>query len=449
VICDNNNCTLSAVERAEGEIFTVYTNILMKRRRTLEMEHPILAPFGEESIVELSTKGNSNFARGAFGEISIALRRENATFELVAIKTIEHAVSGETNSFGSSSCGIPILSREVANELCALRQLNPHPNIAPLVACFLSKSSFSAGHALSLAFEYSPTDLYLTLEWRRRKLLPPVSYPTIKAISCDLFAALAHCHRLGVLHRDIKPGNLLITSAGRVQLCDFGLAKLFLGEDGSSLPAPTSGETGTKGLCTLWYRPPEVLLGGSAAHPAVDIYSAGLVLAELLAGRPLFKGPTNVVGQLSRIYEVLGSPSETRWPTAKLLPDHGKLMFAAHEPKQWSDVLPRVTECQGLDNLIAGTVALDPSQRLSAAKVLDHTFLVTKHGKSHTATLTQELVPPSLAIPPLLAGDNASVMTAVAFSLAKKRKSLLAKDVMEWQGSDLPSVTLQSKMAQC
>jgi hypothetical protein len=99
--------------------------------------------------------------------------------------------------------------------------------------------------------------------------------------------------------------------------------------------------------------------------------------------------------------------------------------------------------------LIAGTVALDPSQRLSAAKVLDHTFLVTKHGKSHTATLTQELVPPSIAIPPLLAGDDASVMTAVAFSLAKKRKSLLAKDVMEWQGSDLPSVTLQSMMAQC
>ena len=414
------------------------------------MNSPLLAPFGEESITELSTKGNPNFARGGFGEISIALvRRVDSTFDLIAIKTIEQATTAGKHAFGSLSNAPPCLSRDVVNEICALRHLNPHPNIASLVACFPSTSSFSAGHALCLAFEYSPTDLYTTLEWRRRRLLPPLSFPTIQAIACDLFAALAHCHKFGVLHRDVKPGNLLVTASGRVQLCDFGLAKPFLSEDGTCLPVPTSGESGTNGLCTLWYRPPEVLLGGSAAHPAVDIYSAGLVVAELLAGKPLLKGATNVVGQLSRIYELLGTPMEARWPSATILPDFGKLEFTPREPKPWRDVLPRVTECQGLENLIAGVVTLDPTQRPPATKVLEHSFMRRRPQTSHSATSTQELIPPSLEIPPFLSGDNAAVMTTVALSLAKRRKDLLTKDVMNWHGSDLASSALKAIIAEC
>ena len=416
------------------------------------MNCPLLAPFGEESITQLSTKGNPNFSRGGFGEISIALRRENASFDLIAIKTIEQAtttVGGQKRAFGSHSSATPRLSRDVLNEICALRHLNPHPNIASLVACFPSTSSFSAGHALCLAFEYSPTDLYLTLEWRRRRLLPPLSFPTIQAITCDLFASLAHCHKFGVLHRDVKPGNLLVTAAGRVQLCDFGLARPFLNEDGTCLPVPMSSETGTNGLCTLWYRPPEVLLGGSAAHPSVDIYSAGLVVAELLAGKPLLKGASNVVGQLSRIYEMLGTPTEARWPSAKTLPDYGKLDFASREPTPLRDVVPRVTECHGLEDLITGLIALDPTQRPSATKVFEHSFLERKPDKSHSATLSQELIPPALEIPPFLSGDNAAVMTTVALSLAKRRKIFLTKDVMNWQGSDLPSVECKAMIAEC
>lgn len=412
------------------------------------MSRPVFAPFGEDNVVELSTKGNFIFTRGSFGEISIALRRSQGKFELVAIKTIEYAISAGQTSFGSRSSGPPKLSRDIANEICALRHLNPHPNVATLLACFPSKSPLTAGVSISLVFEYSPIDLCMALEWRRRKSLPPLSLPTIASITCDLFGSLAHCHRFGVLHRDIKPGNILITASGRVQLCDFGLAKPYLVGGDIPLPPPTSVETGTRGLCTLWYRPPEVLLGGPATHPAVDIYSAGLVLTELLSGKPLLAGPSNVVGQLARTYEVLGSPSDATWPGAKFLPDHGKLMFSSHEPKRWPDLLPRMVECPGLERLIAGTVALDPSQRLSAIKVLKHSFLAGTCSKSARDAPARELIPPSLSIPPLLAESNVLVMTTVAMSSAKRRISF-AKEGMMWHGSDLPSVTLKALAAEC
>jgi serine/threonine protein kinase len=136
----------------------------------------------------------------------------------------------------------------------------------------------SRATSLSLAFSYAPVDLYLSSEWRRRSFLPLLPFDVVKTIARDIFAALAHCH-----HRDVKPGNLLVTSAGVIQLCDFGLAKPFLAKqptnndnNDNSQPPITAGESGTKGLCTLYYRPPEVLLGGPATDPAIDMCSAGM-----------------------------------------------------------------------------------------------------------------------------------------------------------------------------
>lgn len=415
------------------------------------MDGSLLVPFGEDSIIELSKIGSSNFTRGAFGEISIALSKEEddgrETFQLAAIKRIDQAVHQEKSSFGSLGKGPAKLSRDVFNEVCALRHLNPHPNVARLLACYPSANSFSTQTSLSLAFEYTPTDLYLTLEWRRREALPNLSFFTIQSTVRDLFAALAHCHRFGVLHRDLKPGNLLVTSSGQLKLCDFGLAKPFLDENNQPVPSPTSGETGTKGLCTLWYRPPEVLLGGPAILPSIDVYSAGLVVAEMIAGKPLLGGSSNDLGQLAHIFQVLGSPTDTRWPDAKNLPDYGKLDFAVHEPRPLSEILPRLQENPGLEDFMKRVVVLDPSQRLTATQVLKHSFLNPSSSRvppGVPALILEELVPPMLKIPPILAADNEQVMSAVALSMAKKRRDFLTKDMLVWRGSATPSVTMQT-----
>jgi serine/threonine protein kinase len=118
-----------------------------------------------------------------------------------------------------------------------------------------------------------------------------------------------------------------------VKLCDFGIAKQFL-DAHKSVIKPTPGATGTKGLCTLYYRPPEVLFGGQAGDPSVDMYSAGTVVAELITGRTIFQG-RNVLDQLSLIFDLLGTPTDTSWPSCKSLPDYGKLTFKSKMPQPW------------------------------------------------------------------------------------------------------------------
>lgn len=96
-----------------------------------------------------------------------------------------------------------------------------------------------------------------------------------------------HTHR--VIHRDLKPQNLLVTSTGNIKLADFGLAKTYDFEMRL-----------TSVVVTLWYRSPEVLLGLSYATP-VDIWSCGCIMAELFRLSPLFNGSSEG-DQLDRIF---------------------------------------------------------------------------------------------------------------------------------------------------
>ena len=413
------------------------------------MIHEILKPFSELDIDELFDEGNPNFTRGAFGEISLALRQRqhpgNAVpqFEIVTVKTIEQAIVSPKQGYNKSKRE-EILSRDVFNELCALSVLNPHPNIVPFLACTPSKSPHLAKTSLSLAFAYAPVDLHLTLEWRRRMCLPPLSLDLIKAIAKDLFSALEHCHEHGVLHRDIKPGNMLVSPTGIIQLCDFGLAKPFFDQDGQPLPLLVSDEVGTKGLCTLYYRAPEVLLGGPARHSSCDMYSAGTVLAELIAGKPLFQGH-NVMEQLSLIYDQLGTPTDGRWPGARTLPDFGKLDFTTREPREWFLILPRVKECQYLQEFLDQLVCLDPSLRMSASTARQHPLLVKQNGNVCATSLEQrvrDLIPPSLHSPAVLASSDKATMTSLALSLAATRRLFVTKPQGSWNGPDLSTQTV-------
>ena len=395
--------------------------------------------FGEDTVQEIVGQGNVTFTRGAFGEISIATRRdENDQCRFLAIKTIERAATSGSTLYA----GQPQISRDLFNELCALRYLNPHPNIVSLVAAYPAKQAHLSKTSLSLAFPYSPVDLYLSLEWRRRAFLPLLPFAVIKTIASDIFAALEHCHSFGVLHRDVKPGNLLISSSGVVQLCDFGLAKPFVDEH-NSIVHPTEGESGTKGLCTLYYRPPEVLLGGPAGHPAIDIYSAGTVLAELLTGQALFPGQ-NVLDQLSLIFDFLGTPTESSWPTAKDLPDFGKLSFSDRSPKPWMEVVPRVGECHCLPEFLSRLVALDPERRLSAKQALDDQWLTSKPPLATYRQVRNELIPPTLKEPLLMAPKDLSMASKLAVDLAAKRRTFLNTHSVSWKGPKSPSKSLNT-----
>jgi serine/threonine protein kinase len=378
----------------------------------------------EERVVVEVFQGNARLTRGAFGEISLAFHPGQRS--LVAVKTIVGCIqqkdqidkerigsnrSAATSTTNAASSAATIHSRLdplVYNELCALRILASHANICHVYAVYPSNTgSFGNSQdpsSVAIAMEYCPVDLALSLEWRRRKTSPPsFNNPTIiRTIAGDLCAALAHCHGHGIVHGDVKPGNLLVSYSGIVRLCDFGLSQR-TGPDhdqnnDTTLPVPP------RGLCTLYYRPPEVLLGTTEVHTSMDMYSAGTVVAELLTGRVLFAG-RNVLDQICQVCNVLGTPDVSTWPEAMTLPDYSKLNFTPKKRQRWEDALPQAAEEPGLVAFFEHTVAWNPALRWKAQHCLAQTWLSFSPSVDDPAArqrLAEYLIPPELAFPPVL-----------------------------------------------
>lgn len=145
----------------------------------------------------------------------------------------------------------------------------------------------------------------------------------------QMLDAIAFCHVHRILHRDLKPQNLLVNSSGHIKLGDFGLARNF--------NLPMRGYTHE--VITLWYRAPEILLGSKFYATGVDIWSLGCIFAEMMTRDPLFPGDSEI-DQIYRIFRKLGTPDETVWPGCTQLPDF-KAIFPKWEPTPMSLVIVR------------------------------------------------------------------------------------------------------------
>ncbi|KAG8958754.1 hypothetical protein FRC00_002330 [Tulasnella sp. 408] len=183
----------------------------------------------------------------------------------------------------------------------------------------------------------------------------------IKTLLHQLLSAVAHCHANWVLHRDLKTSNLLMNNRGQIKVADFGLARKF----GDPL-----GDM-TQLVVTLWYRPPELLLGETVYSTAVDIWSIGCVFGELLLNEPLFQAKSEI-DMLSLIFKLLGPPTEEIWPGFSKLPLVKTLNISSQRQPTLRNKFSQVSEA-GLD-LLSSLLTYDPEQRITAEEALTHPY---------------------------------------------------------------------------
>ncbi|CAE6454518.1 unnamed protein product [Rhizoctonia solani] len=278
---------------------------------------------------------------GTYGVVYKA--RDINTGRIVALKKIRLEAEDE---------GVPSTA---IREISLLKELKDDNVVALL-------DIVHADSKLYLVFEFLDMDLKKYMETINSKNgNRGLDKQLIKKFTYQLLAGLRYCHGHRILHRDLKPQNLLIDTNENLKLADFGLARAF------GIPLRTY----THEVVTLWYRSPEVLLGSRHYSTAIDMWSVGCIVAEMVMhGQPLFPGDSEI-DQIFKIFRLLGTPNEEIWPGVSQLPDYKETF------PQWSAVelsqTVRGIDAQGLD-LIAQSLIYDTAHRISAKRALIHPY---------------------------------------------------------------------------
>lgn len=287
-------------------------------------------------------------------------RGENA--ESVAIKKV-------TNVFSKK-----ILAKRCLREVKLLQHFRGHKNITCLYDMDIVDPL--KYNELYLYEELMEADLHAIIRSGQ-----PLTDAHYQSFVYQILCGLKYIHSANVLHRDLKPGNLLVNADCELKICDFGLARGY-----SDVPEMNAGFM-TEYVATRWYRAPEIMLSFQSYSKAIDMWSVGCVLAELLGGRPFFKG-RDYVDQLNQILHVLGTPNETtlnRIGSARAqeyvrgLPQKPPIPLNTIFPKAGPEAL----------DLLQKLLAFDPSNRIDVNAALGHPYLQIWHDPNEEPTCPQ------------------------------------------------------------
>ncbi|TFK76708.1 Pkinase-domain-containing protein [Pluteus cervinus] len=293
--------------------------------------------------------------------------RSRTTNEIVALKEI-HLDPEE----GTPSTAI--------REISLMKELR-HVNIVRLHDVIHTETK------LVLIFEFCEQDLkkYMDTHGDRGALDPA----TIRSFMFQLLKGTAFCHENQVLHRDLKPQNLLINKKGDLKLGDFGLARAF------GVPVNTFSNE----VVTLWYRAPDVLLGSRTYNTSIDVWSCGCIFAEMISGVPLFRGRDNQ-DQLLHIMRIIGTPTDDKF--AKMMkdtPEMAKNTLPRYPKVPFNQVLPKASALAV--DLLEKLLKFDPADRLTAAQALSHPYFTNNpdHPLPPQNPTAGSMPPPSFTFP--------------------------------------------------
>jgi len=287
-------------------------------------------------------------SEGTYGTVYVGV--DKVTSEVVAIKKMKRTMSRS---------GFPYY---MLREILFLFRLN-HPNIV-------------AGKAMAIEKKKGEITFYIMMEFISTDMLSLVKFQAsiirehrirlsqVKNVMYQLLAGLTHMHEQGLMHRDLKLANLLLTRDGTLKVADLGSIR-DIGRTALKL---------TTQIVTLWYRAPELLMGGTEYSHSIDIWSVGCLFVELLTLKPLFPGSSELETMI-RIFKVLGRPSDSQWkcfrdlPLAPKLRQHFSRFPSASTLKSTLSFLSPAGH-----DFLAKALELDPNGRITAKEALQHPF---------------------------------------------------------------------------
>jgi len=307
--------------------------------------------FKKSDSVYYRKPGNESVVgSGTYGKVFKAVHVY--TKSLVALKKIR--MEGERDGF-------PVTA---VREIKLLQSLK-HQNIVNLQEVMVEKND------CFMVFEYLSHDLTGLLNHPSFKLEPAHK----KHLAKQLFEGLDYLHRRGVLHRDIKAANILVSSDGLLKLADFGLARFY---------AKRRQLDYTNRVITIWYRSPELLLGETQYGPAVDIWSAACVLVEIFTRHAIFPGDGSEISQLEKIYAILGTPNKVDWPGLIDMAWFELLRPTVRRANVFADKYKDRLTPAAYD-LLEAMFQYDPAKRPSASDVLEHPYFTVEEPKPRQA----------------------------------------------------------------
>ncbi|QRV73102.1 Cdc2-related kinase, arginine/serine-rich [Ceratobasidium sp. AG-Ba] len=280
---------------------------------------------------------------GTFGKVYKArLIAQSDTY--VALKRIR--MEGEKDGF-------PVTAMREIKLLQSLR----HENVINLHEMMVSKGN------VFMVFEYMDHDLTGVLSQTQFSFTPA----HLKSLCAQMLSGLAYLHQKSVIHRDMKGSNILLNNHGELKLGDFGLARFYSKRRRSDY---------TNRVITLWYRPPELLLGATVYGPEVDMWSAGCIMLELFTTKPAFQG-NDEIHQLDAIARIMGTPDVESWPGLIDMPWYELVKSPEPIKSHFRSSFNKYLSPAALD-LAESLLTYDPNKRASAAQALKSSYFVSE-----------------------------------------------------------------------
>ena len=321
----------------------------MKRPKTRPVLPANLA--ASESVFYRKPGNESVIGSGTYGKVFKGLNVY--TKGLVALKRIR--MEGERDGF-------PVTAVREIKLLQSLR----HTNIVKLQEVMVEKND------CFMVFEYMSHDLTGLLNHPSFKL----DLPQKKHLAQQLFEGLDYLHNRGVLHRDLKAANILVSSDGVLKLADFGLARFY---------AKRHQLDYTNRVITIWYRSPELLLGETQYTAAVDVWSAACVMVEIFSRNAIFAGDGTELSQLEKIYNIMGTPNRQDWPGLVDMAWFELLRPSAKRKSVFAEKYKDKVTPASFD-LLEAMFQYDPAKRPTATDVLQHPYFTTEEPLPKQAT---------------------------------------------------------------